>query len=90
MGVALLQRTPRGVRPTAAGEVLFREASLLLKELEQLPGLLTSGSGEAEGKVSLGFATSVSGSDVRPLPRGMPRQTSEGRAQIRGWRQRVA
>jgi LysR family nitrogen assimilation transcriptional regulator len=60
MGVALLQRTPRGVRPTAAGEVLFREASLLLKELEQLPGLLTSGSGEAEGKVSLGFATSVS------------------------------
>lgn len=60
MGVALLQRTPRGVRPTAAGEVLFREASSLLKELEQLPALLTSSSGEAEGKVSLGFATSIS------------------------------
>jgi len=60
MGVTLLQRTPRGIRPTAAGEVLFREASSLLKELEQLPTLLTSGSGDAEGKVSLGFATSIS------------------------------
>jgi LysR family transcriptional regulator, nitrogen assimilation regulatory protein len=59
MGVPLLQRTPRGVRPTPAGEVLYREASSILKELEQLPGLLASGSTEAEGKVSLGFAISL-------------------------------
>lgn len=60
MGIALLQRTPRGVRPTAAGEVLYREASSILQELEQLPGLLNSGSTEVEGKVSVGFAMSVS------------------------------
>jgi LysR family nitrogen assimilation transcriptional regulator len=60
MGVSLLQRTPRGVRPTSAGEVLYREASSILRELEQLPGLLTSGGAEAEGKVSLGFAISLS------------------------------
>lgn len=60
MGVSLLQRTPRGVRPTAAGEVLYREASSILRDLEQLPGLLSSASGEATGTVSLGFATSIS------------------------------
>jgi LysR family nitrogen assimilation transcriptional regulator len=60
MGVSLLQRTPRGVRPTSAGEVLYREASSILRELEQLPGLLTSGDAEAEGRVSLGFAISLS------------------------------
>lgn len=60
MGVPLLQRTSRGVRPTPAGEVLYREASSILKELEQLPGLLVSGGADAEGKVSLGFAISLS------------------------------
>lgn len=67
MGVALLQRTPRGVRPTAAGEVLYREASSILQELEQLPGLLSSGSNEVEGKVSVGFAMSVSVAMSGPL-----------------------
>jgi LysR family nitrogen assimilation transcriptional regulator len=67
MGVALLQRTPRGVRPTEAGEVLYREASSILQELEQLPGLLSSGSDDVEGKVSVGFAMSVSVAMSGPL-----------------------
>jgi LysR family nitrogen assimilation transcriptional regulator len=30
LGISLLQRNARGVRPTAAGDVLFREASVIL------------------------------------------------------------
>src|SRR5262245_20922095 len=59
MGLTLLQRSARGVRPTAAGEVLYREASAILRQLEQLPGLVRSSSGEPEGAVSLGLAASV-------------------------------
>ena len=38
LGLKLLQRSARGVTPTAAGEVLFREASSILHQLDQLPG----------------------------------------------------
>jgi LysR family nitrogen assimilation transcriptional regulator len=60
IGLSLLQRNPRGVRPTAAGEVFYREASAVLRQLEQLPSLLRASSGETEGAVSLGFAISIS------------------------------
>jgi LysR family transcriptional regulator, nitrogen assimilation regulatory protein len=59
LGVMLLQRSARGVRPTAAGEVLYKEASAILHQLDQLPGMLRSGSGEPEGTVSLGFVSSL-------------------------------
>jgi LysR family nitrogen assimilation transcriptional regulator len=59
MGMALLQRNPRGVKPTAAGEILYREASAILRQLEQLPSLIRSTSGEPEGTVSLGLAASL-------------------------------
>jgi LysR family nitrogen assimilation transcriptional regulator len=59
LGVPLLQRSARGVRPTAAGEVLFKEASAILHQLDQLPGIARSSSGEPEGTVSLGFVSSL-------------------------------
>ncbi len=59
LGVMLLQRSARGVRPTAAGEVLYREASSILHQLEQLPGIIRSGSGVPEGTVNLGIAASL-------------------------------
>ena len=37
LGVALLQRSARGVRPTAAGDVLYKEASAILHQPDQLP-----------------------------------------------------
>ena len=37
LGVTLLRRSARGVSPTAAGEVLFREAISILHQLDQLP-----------------------------------------------------
>src|SRR6478609_11768500 len=38
LGVGLLLRSARGVRPTAAGEVLYREASSILRQLEEIHG----------------------------------------------------
>jgi LysR family nitrogen assimilation transcriptional regulator len=62
LGVSLLQRSARGVRPTAAGELLFREATAVLKHLEQIPGVVKSSRGVAQGVVSIGMA-SVLGPD---------------------------
>ena len=57
MGVELLQRSARGVRATRAGEVLYREARAILRQLDQIPSLVRSGDGEVEGSVSLGIVT---------------------------------
>jgi LysR family transcriptional regulator, nitrogen assimilation regulatory protein len=59
LGVALLQRSARGVRPTAAGEILYKEAAAILHQLDQLPGVVRSSSGDPEGAVSLGFVSSL-------------------------------
>lgn len=66
LGAKLLQRSARGVNPTAAGEVLFREASEILRLVDQLPGIVRSSSGEAEGTVSLGMTTAVAGAFAGP------------------------
>src|ERR1700744_6781997 len=63
LGVSLLQRSVRGVRPTAAGELLYREATAVLKYLEQIPGVVRSSGGVAQGVVSIGMA-SVLGPDT--------------------------
>jgi LysR family transcriptional regulator, nitrogen assimilation regulatory protein len=59
LGVSLLQRSARGVRPTAAGEILYKEASTILHQLDQLPGAVRSSSGEPEGSVTLGIMSSL-------------------------------
>lgn len=59
MGMSLLQRNPRGVKPTAAGEVLYREASAILRQLEHLSKLIRSATGEPEGLVSLGLVATI-------------------------------
>ena len=59
LGTSLLQRSARGVRPTAAGEVLYREASTILRLVEQLPGMVRSSGGETDGAVSLGMSSTL-------------------------------
>lgn len=59
LGVTLLQRSARGVLPTAAGDILYKEASAILHQLDRLPSIARSESGEPEGTVSLGFVTSL-------------------------------
>jgi LysR family transcriptional regulator, nitrogen assimilation regulatory protein len=59
LGTSLLQRSARGVRPTAAGEVLYREASAILRLVEQLPAIVRSSGGETDGVVSLGMSSTL-------------------------------
>ena len=67
MGVSLLQRSARGVRPTEAGEALYREANSILRKLERLPGVVRSSTGDVEGTVSVGFATMLSAKRAGPF-----------------------
>ena len=60
LGVALLQRSARGVRPTVAGQKLYDEASDVLRKLENIPGLVRSSVGDVEGLVGLGMPASLS------------------------------
>jgi LysR family nitrogen assimilation transcriptional regulator len=59
LGVSLLHRSARGVRPTAAGETLFREAAAILQQMEQLPGKVRSTGGETQGAVNLGMTSTL-------------------------------
>jgi LysR family transcriptional regulator, nitrogen assimilation regulatory protein len=67
LGVSLLQRSARGVRPTASGQKFYDEASSILRKYENLPGLVRSSSGEVEGRVGLGMPASLSTTLVGPF-----------------------
>ena len=79
LGFVLLDRSSRGVRPTAAGEIVFREASEILRQLEQLPGIVRSSSGEVEGIVNFGItvalAGGIAGSAVAACKKALPKVT---------------
>ena len=59
LGLQLLQRTSRGVNPTAAGDVLYREASAILLQMEQLAGIVRGGGGEIDGVVNVGVSSTL-------------------------------
>jgi LysR family nitrogen assimilation transcriptional regulator len=59
LGARLLVRSARGVQPTQAGLVLYREARLLLRQAEQLPLLVKASTADLHGDVTIGFPTSL-------------------------------
>ncbi|WP_262329852.1 LysR substrate-binding domain-containing protein [Bosea sp. BH3] len=59
LGVALLLRHPRGIAPTAAGETFYREAVAILRQIEQLPGIVRSTGSEPQGVVDLGMSSTL-------------------------------
>lgn len=67
LGIQLLQRSARGVRPTAAGQRFYEEASSILRRYEALPGLIRSSGGDVAGLVSLGMPASLSTTLVGPF-----------------------
>src|SRR6201991_1749487 len=67
LGIPLLQRSARGVRPTAAGQRFYEEASSILRRYEALPGLVRSSGGDVAGLVSLGMPASLSTTLVGPF-----------------------
>lgn len=67
LGVALLHRSARGARPTAAGEALYREAVGILRRIDELPALVRSTDGEIAGAVTLGMSSTLAASFAGPL-----------------------
>jgi LysR family nitrogen assimilation transcriptional regulator len=67
LGIALLQRSARGIKPTAAGRRFYEEASTILRRYENLSGLVRSSIGEIEGPVSVGIPGSLSATLVGPI-----------------------
>jgi LysR family nitrogen assimilation transcriptional regulator len=67
LGIALLQRSARGIKPTASGQRFYEEASSILRRYENLPGLVRSSSGDIEGLVSVGMPASLSTTLVGPF-----------------------
>jgi LysR family transcriptional regulator, nitrogen assimilation regulatory protein len=59
LGVALLHRSARGVRPTAAGQALYTEALEILRHIERLPSIVQSAGGEAQGSVKFGMSSTL-------------------------------
>lgn len=58
-GVTLLHRSARGVTPTAAGEVLYRESLKLIRQVDDLPDIVRSSHGEIHGVVCFGMASTM-------------------------------
>src|ERR1700751_2007413 len=67
LGIALLQRSARGIKPTAAGQRFYEQASSILRRYENLPGLVRSSIGDVEGVVSVGMSGLLSTILVGPL-----------------------
>lgn len=58
-GSKLLERSARGVQPTAAGEVLYRHAKGLLRQIDDLKGAISFERQYPSGRVALGVPSST-------------------------------
>lgn len=67
LGIPLLQRSARGIKPTAAGQRFYEEASSILRRYQGLPGLVHSSGGDVAGLVGLGMPASLSTTLVGPF-----------------------
>lgn len=65
LGVRLLDRSPRGVQPTPAGEALYRSAVSVLRQVTQIPAKVKM-LGDVGGRVSVGIPTSTA--EVLAIP----------------------
>jgi LysR family nitrogen assimilation transcriptional regulator len=59
LGTSLLLRNSRGVRPTEAGLILYREARSMMRHVEQIPQVIRTSTNEPTGQVTVGFPSSL-------------------------------
>jgi DNA-binding transcriptional LysR family regulator len=59
LGVLLMHRLPRGVRPTEAGKALLAEARDILARADQLPGIVARAARGEAGSLAIGFTSSA-------------------------------
>jgi LysR family transcriptional regulator, nitrogen assimilation regulatory protein len=67
LGVALLHRSARGIRPTPAGDILYREAVSILGRVGQLHELVRADGPEIEGTVSVGVSSTLAARLLGPF-----------------------
>jgi LysR family nitrogen assimilation transcriptional regulator len=65
--VRLLDRNPKGVKPTAAGVALYRSAISILRQVEQIRQQVKAEDGSVIGDVSFGVPTSTAAVLAMPL-----------------------
>jgi len=63
----LLDRSRTGVKATPAGEMLLREAQIILRQVDQARDAVTAQSGEISGAVSIGFTAGAGALFAVPL-----------------------
>jgi LysR family nitrogen assimilation transcriptional regulator len=59
LGVKLLNRSPRGISPTGEGELLYRHAKTILRQVDNARMLLLKKEGMVTGNVSVGMPSST-------------------------------
>lgn len=67
LGVPLLVRSSQGVKPTGAGQAMYRHARLVLHQMEQLRQDVKEGVGAEAGTVAVGFPTTMVSMLAMPL-----------------------
>jgi LysR family transcriptional regulator, nitrogen assimilation regulatory protein len=67
VGVPLLVRSSQGVKPTAAGQAMYRHARLVLHQMEQLRQEVREGVGAESGTVAVGFPTTMASILAMPV-----------------------
>ena len=67
VGVPLLIRSSQGVKPTAAGQAMYRHARLVLHQMEQLRQEVREGVGAESGTVAVGFPTTMTSILAMPV-----------------------
>jgi len=67
LGVPLLHRSARGVRPTPAGDILYREAVSILGRVNQLRELVCANGPEIEATVSIGASSCLAPTLLGPF-----------------------
>lgn len=74
LGLALFERSRKGMTPTVYGEAMIRHANLVLADLEAARGEIVALAGGASGHVDVGTVTSIA---PLLLPRALARVKSE-------------
>lgn len=60
LGVSLLERSVQGTRATAMGDLLYRHAKTILRQMDEAQAAIRAGSEAPSGRVAIGFPTSTS------------------------------
>jgi DNA-binding transcriptional LysR family regulator len=78
----LLDRSRTGVKATPAGEMLLREAQIILRQVDQARSAVTARPGQISGTVSVGFTTGAGALFAVPLMQQVRRLYPQIRLQV--------